>query len=291
MRIALAVSEPDWHAGALVRAFADQGAEAVPLRLADCGFDTTAPSALLLPGFPDALPDAVLVRAVGAGSFEEVTRRLGILHALGALGVRVWNSAPAIERCVDKSMTSFLLARAGIPTPASFAVEGAEAAAALVRGRAGAGPLVAKPLFGSQGRGLCLVQRPEDLPDAEVVAGVYYLQAFAAAAREGAFRDFRVLVCAGEVLAAMVRRADGWITNIRRGGTPEPLIPDAELTALALGAAEAVGARYAGVDLLRGPDGRMLVIEVNSMPGWRGLQSVTDRPIAALLAAALLRAS
>jgi glutathione synthase/RimK-type ligase-like ATP-grasp enzyme len=43
--------------------------------------------------------------------------RLGILHALRELGVMVWNDARAIERCVDKSMTSFLLARSAIPTP------------------------------------------------------------------------------------------------------------------------------------------------------------------------------
>jgi glutathione synthase/RimK-type ligase-like ATP-grasp enzyme len=98
-----------------------------------------------------------------------------------------------------------------------------------------------------------------------------------------------VIVCAGEVVAAMTRRADDWITNIRRGGTPEPLVPDAELVALSFSAAEAVGAVYAGVDLLRGADGRALVIEVNSMPGWRGLQTVTERPIASAVAGALLR--
>lgn len=288
MRVALAVSEPDWHAKALVEAFAGAGAEAVPLRLADCPFDTAARSGLRFPGFGTSLPDALMVRAVGAGSFEEVTRRLGVLHALGALGVPVWNSAQAIERCVDKSMTSFLLARAGIPTPESFAVEGIEAASRLLAEQGGGGALVAKPLFGAQGRGLRLVRGPGDLPDPEAVSGVYYLQRFVPTPATHPFRDFRLLVCAGEVVAAMSRRADDWITNIRRGGTPEPLEPDRDLADLALRAAEAVGARYAGVDLIRDPDGRALVIEVNSMPGWRGLQSVTERAIAASVARALL---
>ena len=72
----------------------------------------------------------MFVRAIAGGSFEEVTRRLGVLHALRELGVPVWNDARAIERCVDKSMTSFLLARAGLPTPPTWAVEGADAARA-----------------------------------------------------------------------------------------------------------------------------------------------------------------
>ncbi len=290
MRIALAVSEPDWQASALTAAFAALGADAVPVRLADCQFDCTAPGGIGMPGFGEKVPDAVLVRTVGAGSFEEVTRRLGVLHALGALGTPVWNSAAAIERCVDKSMTSFLLARAGLPTPQSFAVEGIEAACALVMRETAGCALVLKPLFGSQGRGLRLVRAPEDLPAPESVAGVYYFQRYIPPERDGEFRDYRVLVCAGEAVAAMVRRAEKWVTNIRRGGTPEALTPHNDLVALALGAAEAVGAIYAGVDLMRGADGKALVIEVNSMPGWRGLQSVTPHPIGPVIARALLRA-
>ena len=90
---------------------------AVPFRLADAAFDTAHPYGVAVPGFGDALPDAVLVRSISAGSFEEVTRRLGVLHALRELGVPVWNDARAIERCVDKSMTSFLLAMPASPPP------------------------------------------------------------------------------------------------------------------------------------------------------------------------------
>ncbi len=62
------------------------------------------------------------MRFVPGGSFEEVTLYLGVLHALRELGVTVWNDARAIERCVDKSTTTFFLQReAGIPTPRTFA--------------------------------------------------------------------------------------------------------------------------------------------------------------------------
>lgn len=286
-RIALATDGNDWHARALGAAFATLGAEVARLRLDACGFATPRPHGLDLPGFPDALPDAVLVRTMASGSFEQVTRRLGVLHALTAIGVPVWNAARAIERCVDKSMTSFLLAESGVPTPETWTVEGAVRARAVVAAAGGA--WVLKPLFGAQGQGLRRIATPEDVPPPETVAGVFHLQRYVRPSGEG-FRDHRVFVCAGEVLAAMTRRGASWITNVKQGGVPEPLLPDREMAALALRAAEAVGAAYAGVDLIRDTSGALFVLEVNSMPAWRGLQQVTDVNIALRLAGAMLAA-
>jgi tetrahydromethanopterin:alpha-L-glutamate ligase len=289
LRIAILVDAPEWHARTLIDAFAKLGVEAAALRLADCAFNTTRKLGLDLPQFGGALPDAVLVRAIGGGSFEEVTRRLGILHALQALRVPVWNDACAIERCVDKSTASFLLARAGLPTPPTWAVEGLAAARAVAAQETREGPLVLKPLFGAQGRGLLLIQGWNDLPDPETVNGVYYLQRYIPAG-SGGFRDYRLLVCGDEVIAGMTRHSSSWITNIGRGGRPERLLPDAGLRDLALRAAAAVGARYAGVDLVRRQDGEPQVLEVNSMPGWKGLQHVTPIAIADRIAAALIAA-
>jgi tetrahydromethanopterin:alpha-L-glutamate ligase len=289
LRLALVVDEPEWHARTLVRAFAKLGVEAVPVGLAACIFDTTRPSGLEIPGFPEDLPDAVLVRAIGGGSFEEVTRRLGVLHALRELGVPVWNDARSIERCVDKSTASFLIAQAGLPTPATWTVEGIEAARAVAERETSRGTLVLKPLFGAQGRGLALIECAEDLPEAEAIRGVYYLQRYVSTGAD-TFQDWRLLVCSGEVIAAMTRRSSHWITNIGRGGRPESLQPSAELSSLALRAVASMGANYAGVDLLRGPDGQTLVLEVNSMPGWKGLQQVTEVSISERLAAAFIAA-
>jgi RimK family alpha-L-glutamate ligase len=286
-RIAIAVEEIDWHEQAIIAAFAKAGTAVVPIRLSDCAFATDRPHGLAIPGCDDALPDAVFVRTVSGGSFEEVTRRLGVLHAFRELGVPVWNDARAIERCVDKSMTSFLLANAGLPTPATWTVEGIEAARTIVTCETTAGQLVLKPLFGSQGRGLRLIACVDDLPDAAQVQGVFHLQRFVPPA--DGFCDHRLLVCNGTVVASMTRRSESWITNVRRGGRPETLSPEPDLIDLALRSADCVGARYAGVDMMRDPDGRALVLEVNSMPAWRGLQTVTDHPIADRLAATLLR--
>ena len=130
----------------------------VPVKLPLSGFATQSTSGLNIDGFDSRLPDAVVVRTIPGGTFEAVTLRLGILHALRELGISVWNDARAIERCVDKSMTSFLLVRAGIPTPATWAMESTDAARTIVRRELAQGPLVLKPLFGSQGRGLKLIR-------------------------------------------------------------------------------------------------------------------------------------
>ncbi len=240
-------------------------------------------------GFSERLPDAVMVRSVSGGTFEAVTLRLGILHALRELGIPVWNDARAIERCVDKSTTSFLLGRAGIATPATWTVESRDAASAIVRREVVDGALVLKPLFGSQGRGLRLIRHEDDLPEPQSVAGVDYLQRFVGVEREG-FRDFRLLVSQGRVIAAMVRQAASWITNVKQGGRPIAAVVDGVAAELAIRAAAAVATNFAGVDLTYDGAGRPTVLEVNSMPAWSGLQKVTPTSIAAALAADLMTA-
>jgi RimK family alpha-L-glutamate ligase len=288
--VALVVEGADWHSRMLAQAFAALGVRARPVDLRACAIETQRPAGLEIAGLGDRLPDAVLVRTMSGGTFQAVTLRLGILHALRENGVLVWNDARAIERCVDKSMTSFLLARAGIPTPATWAVESEEAARAIVRRETALGPLVLKPLFGSQGRGLKLLRSEHDLPKPDAVAGVYYLQRFVGVEGADGFRDFRLLVSQGRVVAAMARQAASWITNVKQGGRPMAVVAGSELKELALHAAAAVGADFAGVDILYGADGHPTVLEVNSMPAWSGLQKVTRARIAPILAGDLIAA-
>jgi tetrahydromethanopterin:alpha-L-glutamate ligase len=288
-RVAIFVDDADWHTRRLKRAFAAQGLEAVSLSLKESGFAIGGGGhGLRLPGFADALPDAVFVRTISAGSFEQVTMRLGVLHALRELGVPVHNDARAIERCVDKSMTSFLLHKQGIPTPATWSVESAAEARRVVRAEARPErPLVLKPLFGSQGRGLRLIDGVAALPPAEEIAGVYYLQRFVRGRAPG-WRYWRVFVVGGRALAAMIRHGTHWRTNAAQGARCEGVPAAGELAALATAAATAVGADYAGVDIVQDADDRHLVLEVNSMPAWAALQRVASVDIAEALAAHLV---
>ncbi|HVS26733.1 MAG TPA: RimK family alpha-L-glutamate ligase [Burkholderiales bacterium] len=288
-RIAIITDEPGWHGKQLRLAFAERGCESRYVSLTRCHFDLAhARTSVVMPGYAPNLPDGVFVRGVPGGTLEQVILRLDILHALRELGVPVYNDARAIERSVDKAMTSFLLQHAGIPTPPTWVCESAaQARAILMRETAAGRELVLKPLFGSQGVGLRRLQSGMDIPDLGEYEGVAYLQSFIDCGA-GNWQDFRVLVINGAARAAMVRRGATWINNVAQGGACEKIELDQTLQKLAQDAVRAVDMDYAGVDLMRDRDGRLWVIEVNSIPAWRGLQGVCEFNLAQCLADDLL---
>ena len=289
LHLALLIEEGrgEWHARRIVRALEAMGARVTVSSLPHCAFDTGLESGIDIPGFKGRLPDGVFVRSISAGTLEQITFRLGLLHALRESGVRVWNDARAIERCVDKSQTTFLLHKTGVPTPRTRVCEtlphAREYTEALERA------IVLKPLFGSQGKGIGKIEQQSDLPPAEAVDQMYYMQDYIAP-RDGVFEDWRVLATRYRVIAAMTRRGTSWVTNIHQGGKAQPHAPDAEMMALSMAAMRAVDADYAGIDLIRSPDGRLQVLEVNSNPAWRGLQAVADVNIAEAIAQDFLKA-
>jgi tetrahydromethanopterin:alpha-L-glutamate ligase len=297
LRVALMTDAPGWHTRELQRALRERGCTGRCLDLADCRVDTTqSRHGLVLPGCGQQLPDAVLVRGIAGGSFEQVTMRLGILHALRELGVPVYNDARAIERSVDKAMTTLLLHAAGIPTPPTWAMESIALAQRLVtRESAARRSLVLKPLFGSQGKGLRRLGWVDGahvaLPELATPYGeLAYLQRFVAPLRQPG-HDWRVLVVGGRAVAAMRRVSTHWVHNVAQGArcVPQSLADDTgqALAALAQAAARALDLDYAGVDLLPTLDG-IQVIEVNGVAAWQGLQRVTPVDIAGLIVGDLL---
>ncbi len=286
-RIAILTDDPGWHGAQLREAFRAQGVEACFASLRDCRFDLHRSGRhVVIPGFEEHLPQGVFVRAVPGGTLEQVVLRLDILHALKLLGVPVYNDGRAIERTVDKAMTSFVLARAGVATPPTWVTESQDEAADLVCREIAAGhELVLKPLFGSQGVGLRRLSVPDALPPAAEYDGVYYLQHYVESAASG-WHDYRVFVIGGRAVAAMKRQGRSWITNVSQGGICEAIEPGDcdDVIALACTACHALQMDYAGVDLIRDRAGQAQVIEVNGIPAWKGLQSVTPARIAQCLA-------
>lgn len=297
-RVAIFTDETGWHTRRLRQALARRGFEGRCVDLAACRFDTAAsPHGVLIPGFGKALPCAAIVRGIAGGSLEQITKRLGILHALRELGVPVYNDARAIERSVDKAMTSFVLHRAGVATPPAWAVEDeAQARRILVREAAAGHGLVVKPMFGSQGKGVLRVGAVDGgfvaLPPLGELAGLAYLQRFVPQAEspQAPGFDWRVLVIGRQARAAMKRVSAHWVRNVARGARCQACALEPGLAALAEAAAAALGMDYAGVDLV--PDAAAAsgaqVIEVNGVAAWRGLQRVTAFDIAQALVDDLL---
>ncbi len=281
-RIAIATDEVGWHTRQLQAGFRERGAVGRCVDLEDCRIDTGASwHGLVIPCFGAELPDAVLVRGIAGGTFEQVTKRLGVLHALRELGVPVYNDARAIERSVDKSMTSLLLHAAGVATPPTWAMESAAQAQRLVMRESAAGrALVLKPLFGSQGKGLQLVGCVDGvhvpLPELKGAYGsLAYLQRFIAPISAPGF-DWRVLVIGGRAVTAMKRVSAHWIHNVKQGARCEPCELTPALAEIAEAAARTLQMDYAGVDILpEGAPEALRVLEVNGVAAWQGLQRVT----------------
>jgi RimK family alpha-L-glutamate ligase len=285
VRIAILGSQSGWHEDRLGHALRDRGAEPVVAPITALSAAVAAAGAgpqLAAAGVPLDGCVAVIVRAIPGGSLEQVIFRVDALHRLARLGVKVINSPRCVERTVDKYFTSALLEEAGLPTPRTRVCERLDDALAAFE--ALGGDVVVKPLFGSEGRGIVRVSDPDlayrTFRALEVTRSVFYLQEFV----PHGGRDIRAFVIGGRLVAAMTRRAAGWKTNVSQGARTEAIVLPSALERLSVRAAGVLEADYAGVDLLPTDDGRVFVIEVNGIPGWRGLQQTTDVDIAGAIA-------
>ncbi|MEM3597158.1 MAG: RimK family alpha-L-glutamate ligase, partial [Candidatus Bathyarchaeia archaeon] len=221
--------------------------------------------------------DALIIRPIGRGSLEEIVFRMDMLYKLERNGMYIVNPPEAIEHCVDKYDILAILEEKGIPVPRTAVTENVEQA---IRAFHELGEdVIIKPLFGSRGIGSTRIR------DAEVASTIFralnfhhnvlYIQEFV----QHGFSDIRALVVGNSVIAAMRRVANSWKTNYSQGARPEPVKLESPLEELAIKSAGLIGCKIAGVDILEGKNGP-LVVDVNSQPGWRGLQSVTNFNIA-----------
>jgi RimK family alpha-L-glutamate ligase len=288
LRVAVLGASGSWHSRGLIDRLAARGHEVLAVPATRLASEIDAQGELHVCG-PDAAPldtlDLLIVRGLPRGSLEQVIFRMDALHVLAEQGVRCVNSPRAIERTIDKSWASALLARAGLPTPPTIVCERYDDAMQAFD-RLG-GDIVVKPLFGAMGHGIA---RVEDRDVAhrvfralELERTVYYVQRTIAPAGR---RDLRLLVVAGEIAGAMERATDSWRANIARGARPRAVTPTEYERSLALAAVATVEADIAGVDLLVGPDGTTFVLEVNGIPGWQALQSVCEEDLTELVVSA-----
>ena len=221
--------------------------------------------------------NALIIRPIGRGSLEEIVFRMDVLYRLERLGFYVVNPPEAIEHCVDKYDLLAILEDAGLPVPRTAVTEDADEA--LKAFHELGGDVVVKPIFGSRGVGSTRVNDPEVAYTVfRAIAfyhGVIYIQEFV----PHGYSDIRAFVVGDRIVAAMRRIANNWKTNYSQGARPEPLKLSGELEELAVKSAQLIKCKIAGVDILEGPKGPV-VVEVNSQPGWRGLQSVARVNIA-----------
>jgi RimK family alpha-L-glutamate ligase len=278
-----------WHSEQLTQALEDLGLQAILSDLGQCRIDLSYPSGIYIPELAGELPDAVVVRGIAPGSLEQITLRMDVLHILAELGIPVLNPAQAIEYTVDKARTSLRLHHAGLSSPQTWACESlAQAREVTQRVLKQGQTLVAKPLFGCQGKGVAKIDSIAALESYVAVGDVFYLQIFVEPAKQGQWQDWRLFVVDGQVCSAMTRQSDHWITNYAQGARCLPATVSDDMKTLAIAATKTVSAAYAGVDLIRSETGEYLVLEVNSVPAWKGLYEATHIQVAEHLARAVL---
>ena len=220
---------------------------------------------------------ALITRPIGRGSLEEIIFRMDLLHRIERLGMLIINPPLSIERSVDKYHALTLLEENGLPVPRTAVTESHEEALKCFYELGE--DVIVKPLFGSRGVGSTRISDPDVAARVfrtiSFYHGVLYLQEFI----PHGFSDIRAFVVGDRVIASMHRIAENWKTNVSLGAKPVSVNLDEELENLAVKAAEVIGCKVTGVDILESPKGPV-VVELNSQPGWRGLQSVTKIDIA-----------
>ena len=222
--------------------------------------------------------------------FDAVIPRIGasitsfgcaVVRQFEQMGVFTLNSSHAISVSRDKLRSMQVLSRHRIGIPDSGFVRSKEDVLPALE-RVGGTPVIIKLLEGTQGIGVILA-------DTEHVAAAIIetlqstkqnvlIQKFVA---ESKGRDIRALVVGNRVVAAMRRSAQGqeFRSNVHRGGVTEQVELDAEYQRMAVHAAQIMGLRVAGVDMLEGADGPK-IMEVNSSPGLEGIEKATGVDVA-----------
>ncbi len=228
--------------------------------------------------FPDV--DIVIPR-IGTSITEY---GLAVVRQFEAMGVKVLNSSRGIADSRDKLKCSQILAQRGFDVPVTMLMRGGKSCRFAIHKVHGT-PVVMKLIEGTQGVGVMLL---ESAASAESVLDTMWglnqdviIQQYIA---ESAGRDIRALVIGDQVVAAMRRQArEGeFRSNIHRGGEGVPIELKDAYKRIAVQAAKAVGLSIAGVDMLESLSGPK-VIEVNSSPGFEGIEEATGLNIARLI--------
>jgi ribosomal protein S6--L-glutamate ligase len=206
---------------------------------------------------------------------------LSVVRQFEQMGIHVQNDSLSIARSRDKLRAIQVFSRHDIGIPPTVFVRDHDEILPAIR-RVGGVPVIVKLLEGTQGVGVILAESEKV---AETIVQTLtsakqnvLIQKFV---KESKGQDVRAFVVGDHVVAAMRRKAapGEFRSNVHRGGSVEPFNLDAEYERTAIRAAQIMGLRIAGVDMLPSDSGPQ-VLEVNSSPGLEGIERATGIDVA-----------
>jgi ribosomal protein S6--L-glutamate ligase len=208
---------------------------------------------------------------------------LSVVNQFDLMGVPVLNNAVPIARSRDKLRALQLLSRFGIDIPRTAMCRYRDEVEGAVR-MVGGLPCIIKLIQGTQGIGVMIANTAaevEGMLDTLWTLGQEIL--LQELVEESRGKDVRALVIGDRVVAAMRRtaRAGDFRSNIHRGGVAEAVALEREYAEAAVKATRVMGLEVAGVDMLEARTGPK-IMEVNSSPGFEGLEAATGADIATL---------
>lgn len=214
----------------------------------------------------------VWVRFLKNGTIEEITTKLTILHLLDESKVYVHNSGVTIEKTVDKIRTTGILEVNNIKSPETtiwFAKNKKNLNNNFCKGI----KYLVKPIFGSQGKNIFLVNNLNELKKINAVGKVFYLQKFIES-QEKEFTDVRVLVSNHNVISSMERYSNHFITNVFQGAKYRQIILGENIRDLCVKLSKIFKLGYGGIDL-KITKNDVFVLEINSIPSWKAMQKIS----------------
>jgi ribosomal protein S6--L-glutamate ligase len=279
MKIALLTREPNnYSSRRLKEAATARGHKMVGLNVMKMGLqlDDTGPS-IVIKGRPLSSYDAVIPRIGSSVTFYGTA----VVRQFEQMGVFTLNGSHAIAISRDKLRSLQILSRYKLGMPSTAFVRDRKSILDAIN-RVGGAPVIIKMLEGTQGIGVILADTTKI---AEAIVETLQstkqnviIQKFVA---ESKGKDVRAFVIGDRVVAAMRRSAVGteFRSNVHRGGSTEAITLPPEYEATAVRAAQILGLRVAGVDMLEGKDGPQ-IMEVNSSPGLEGIEGASGIDIA-----------
>ena len=224
--------------------------------------------------------DGLWVRFLKSGSTEEITTRLTILHLLEEMKVYVHNSANVVEKTVDKVRTTGLLELNNLESPITFVSFKNNLKESFVINEKN--KYLLKPIFGSQGKNIKKINNFSEFKNITAVGNVFYLQKFLDSKKNKLFFDLRVLVSNHSVVGAMERSSGNFLTNVFQGSKIKKAKIDEKLKKMCEKVSKVFNLGYGGIDI-KFHDNKYYILEVNSIPSWKALQSLYKKNISKIL--------